>query len=68
MQESSRNWLSSFQGGDLGELGWEMFVDKWKFWADGWSVGIVYFGSMRNSGDSSSQNYKLKRRDYWRAL
>ena len=50
-QESSRNRLSSFQNGDLGDLGWEMFVDNWKNWADGWRVGIDYFGSMRNSAD-----------------
>ena len=53
----------------------ESWVDDWKnYWNDGSSLhdltvsGYCYFGSMRNSGDFSSQDCTLVRKDHCSAL
>ena len=58
--------------------GWKNCDGNLKIWVDDWNVGSglngltlsghYYFGSMRNSGDFSSQDYTLVRRNYCWAL
>ena len=62
--------------------GWENYYGNWKSWVDDWKNywhdgsglydltmnGHCYFGSMRNSGDFSSQGCTLVRKDYCSAL
>ena len=66
--DSLKNWADDWENYDGNQESW---VDDWKnYWNDGSGLhdltvsGHCYFGSMRNSGDFSSQDCTLVRKDY----